>query len=239
MVKKILFWEDAWNSFESLQSKFFRLYRISKWKLKSIEEVYSFWIEHNTLDSSWERALRSWESEQAKEIENILKEIKLNPSEDKVIWKINMEAYSTKSCIEMLESSDPQFSGVWNTIWKIRLPHKIQLFLWKLEAGALPTNESLHVRLGEEFSKECPRCRGVIESSNHIVWNSLEAKSIWNMVANWWALNTMQRSKLGNSLKDTLSILKKKSSLQSPSWKEKSSLQSENQAMQPLYGLFG
>lgn len=120
-----------------------------------------------------------------------------------------MEAYSTKSCIEMLESSDPQFSGVWNTIWKIRLPHKIQLFLWKLEAGALPTNESLHVRLGEEFSKECPRCRGVIESSNHIVWNSLEAKSIWNMVANWWALNTMQRSKLGNSLKDTLSILKK------------------------------
>lgn len=90
------------------------------------------------------------------------------------------------------------------------MPHKIQLFLWKLEAGALPINDDLHTRLGGEFFKECPRCRGIPETINHIFWTSLEAKSIWNMVANWWALDFSQRSKLGNSLKETLSIFKGK-----------------------------
>lgn len=74
--------------------------------------MYSFWSEHNTMNSSWDRSLRSWESDQAKEIEKILKELQLLSAEDKVLWKYNVGVFSIKSCLEVLESSDPQFVGI-------------------------------------------------------------------------------------------------------------------------------
>ena len=58
------------------------------------------------------------------------------------------------------------------------------------------------------------QCVGVIESINHIYWNSEEAKSIWCIIANWRALSSSQRSKLGNSLKESFTIFKGKISLQ-------------------------
>ncbi|XP_017233302.1 uncharacterized protein LOC108207364 [Daucus carota subsp. sativus] len=191
-----------------VQLKYPRLYRLSSWKNHSIQDTLRAWEIYHTLDFQWVRELRSWEKDQIREVEVLVQSISLNSSEDQVIWKVNGEAYNTKSSIEIMSAGDPRFIGNWNQIWKIKVPHKIQTFLWKLEAGALPTNESINLRLGDEFSKECPRCRGVTESVNHIFWNSLEAKSIWCMVANWWSLNATQKSKVGNSLKETLSIFK-------------------------------
>lgn len=118
--------------------------------------------------------------------------------------------YKSRKCMELMEASDPRIAGNWNLIWKVKAPHKIQIFLWKLESHMLPTREILHNRISYDISPECPKCRGVIESSYHIFWGSIEARSIWNMVANWWSLNQSQRSKLGNNLRETLLLFKGK-----------------------------
>ena len=74
---KILFREDSWNPFGSLHSKYPRLYRISKWKFKSIQEVISLWLNQISMEPSWLRPLREWEVVLAKEIEDLLRNLQL------------------------------------------------------------------------------------------------------------------------------------------------------------------
>ncbi|XP_026433586.1 uncharacterized protein LOC113331024 [Papaver somniferum] len=55
---------------------------------------------------------------------------------------------------------------LWLHIWKIRVPHIIQLFLWKAVKNALPSRTVLHTRM-PMHSVECARCNDPHENIMH------------------------------------------------------------------------
>ena len=48
-------------------------------------------------------------------------------------------------------------NGTWAWIWKLRVPHKIQLFIWKCAHHRIPTKSILFSH-SANFSQLCPGC---------------------------------------------------------------------------------
>lgn len=66
--------------------------------------------------------------------------------QDKLLWKFSSDGdYKVKDAYEMLmtDSSPPRIAyqqeGVWNLIWGVKVPLKINTFIWKLTQDRLPT----------------------------------------------------------------------------------------------------
>lgn len=147
----VLLWEDNWSNQGPLYIKFPRLYRISKLQFKSIRVLKNLGVKLAVDQIFWSRMLRPWEKDIVFELVDILASINLSLSTDYVIWKPIQNSYSTKACQDLLGSTDRSFNGNWNLVWKLKVPHKIQFFLWKMEAGALPTGKLLNSRLGQYY----------------------------------------------------------------------------------------
>ena len=65
----------------------------------------------------------------------------------------------------------------WSWIWKLKLPPKIKLFIWKCTQHRIRTKSILfsHSNHNTQF---CPRCNE-IETPIHVLWDSDFARNIW------------------------------------------------------------
>ncbi|KAK3204299.1 hypothetical protein Dsin_018345 [Dipteronia sinensis] len=67
----------------------------------------------------------------------------------------------------------------WETFWRLKLPPKVKVFVWRACWNALPSLENLWKRkvIG---SLRCDRCAGPVESSCHAIFWCKEVQKIWN-----------------------------------------------------------
>lgn len=168
--------------------KFYKLYQISKWKNTQFNIFKDLWecYDHEE-DIFWQRSLRSWEVESLQELSNIIHSRKLNSKDDLLIWKIEENPYTVSEGIDFLSRSRESQAMSWSFIWKLKIPPKAIIFLWKLHREILPTRVFLHKRIGNNFNQTlCPRCKGDEESSHHIFWQCVAAKKLWVKVIAWW-----------------------------------------------------
>jgi hypothetical protein len=72
---------------------------------------------------------------------------------------------------------------MWNTIWRMRIPRTVQMFIWRACNEILPTMEKLHSRpiVSDPI---CPICRVPGESSAHVIWRCLASVAVW-AECNW------------------------------------------------------
>lgn len=189
-MEKILFWEDVWLCAISLAQKYPRLYSISRWKFCNIQLVISKWQELGS--ARWTRELRAWESDLEKEMSSLLGTLVFKDYKDLVIWKQNDNLFVTRDCYRLLEEMDKVWEGNWKTIWKLKVPPKIQTFLWKLEHNVLPTLSFLMSRIHINLDATCRLCKADLESSDHIFKYCKLEISFWREVANWWSLDKRQ-----------------------------------------------
>ncbi|GER29180.1 ribonuclease H-like superfamily protein [Striga asiatica] len=104
-----------------------------------------------------------------------------NHFEDKWIWHFSKNGkFSVRSAYFQLLNSPiyashlasitPQPLGVrdrvWCMIWKLKLPHRIHLLVWRLYLNVLPTPDNLACR-NVTFDGTCPLCSSVASSSMH------------------------------------------------------------------------
>jgi hypothetical protein len=71
-----------------------------------------------------------------------------------------------------------QFNPVWEVVWKLRVPSKIQIFLWKSLHGILPGMSILasrHIKV----TPQCPICQAGPEYINHLLFKCLRATEVW------------------------------------------------------------
>lgn len=190
----ILFWEDKWFEGVSLAEKFPRLYRISRWKHCNIQLLVSLWKKGNI--KKWSRELRAWEEDSLKKISDIVNNISLSDKRDIVIWKQANDSFSTKECYKFLEGLDNVWERNWKGIWKLKMPPKIQIFLWKFENEVLPTHSFLKDRLHVDIDTACKICRLTQETISHIFIECGNTINFWMEVASWWSLNRKQLDKL-------------------------------------------
>ena len=69
--------------------------------------------------------------------------------------------------------------GWWRSFWKIKVPLKINTFIWKLLHNFLPTFLNLHAR-GILTTKLCPMCNEEEESHTYLFLHWPFAKACWH-----------------------------------------------------------
>lgn len=82
---------------------------------------------------------------------NLVKKIPLYLAEgdDKLIWRSNRDGnYSVRSAYngimkDIIDSQHLRKSVDWMLIWKLKIPNKVKLLLWRVVRGCLPTQMNL------------------------------------------------------------------------------------------------
>ncbi|CAA7038924.1 unnamed protein product [Microthlaspi erraticum] len=138
---------------------------------------------------------REWDLEKLNQILTpedvaLARSIKLSnyANEDVIIWPYTTNSkYSVKSgywvATHNVEDHEkiippPGNLEVKKAIWKLHIPPKIQHFLWKAVAGAIPTAERLCSRT-VSIDPICPRCCLQEETINHVLFDCVHANSVW------------------------------------------------------------
>lgn len=65
----------------------------------------------------------------------------------------------------------------WHRIWQLRLPRKIQMFLWRLAHNSLPVKQNLR-RRKVDTGTLCPVCRRYDEDCGHLFFKSKVARLV-------------------------------------------------------------
>uniref|UniRef100_A0A803QEQ9 RNase H type-1 domain-containing protein n=1 Tax=Cannabis sativa TaxID=3483 RepID=A0A803QEQ9_CANSA len=111
------------------------------------------------------------------------------PSDDMLIWNgTNSGNYMVKSgyyfASSLAELNDPgsTFSSEnwWTKFWKLHLPSKLRIFVWKVYHNVLPVAAELNRKHIAE-SPFCPLCKMQRESINHALFLCSRAKEVWSL----------------------------------------------------------
>ncbi|KAK1568237.1 hypothetical protein Q3G72_022047 [Acer saccharum] len=94
--------------------------------------------------------------------------------------------YSVKSGyrLAILETIRESSSNVsltkkwWNTLWRLNIPPKVRVFMWRACLNALPSLTNLWSRKVVE-ERSCVRCLSAIESSEHALFWCPESRKVW------------------------------------------------------------
>ncbi|KAK1384947.1 hypothetical protein POM88_022682 [Heracleum sosnowskyi] len=76
----------------------------------------------------------------------------------------------------------------WKFIWKLKIPPKVQIFMWKLHHGMLPVKALMQSRMRNSLANQnCCRCPDT-ETVLHLFWQCPFAFDIWKWLFEWWGL---------------------------------------------------
>ena len=112
---------------------------------------------------------------------------------DSVLWKACTNGvFTVKSAYQLAcskrstgvtgsSSTMTQYRKFWKMLWKIKVPNKIKIHLWRACMNALPTALALHRRRVLKDSL-CPICGGEIETPTHALWTCQYVGSVWALV---------------------------------------------------------
>ncbi|KAL0433723.1 UNVERIFIED_CONTAM: hypothetical protein Slati_2706600 [Sesamum latifolium] len=116
-----------------------------------------------------------------------------NDRPDDLVWDyekqgtFSVRSAYTLACELQTEASHSNHVRQWNFIWNLRLPPKIQLFLWKVCFKALPTLSRLRMR-GIQLEGGCLACNFPEEEIMHTLVFCPFARLVWVVSGVAWNL---------------------------------------------------
>ncbi|KAK6119349.1 hypothetical protein DH2020_046910 [Rehmannia glutinosa] len=96
---------------------------------------------------------------------------------------------------------------VWKKIWKLKIPHRSQYFLWRCISRALPTPDFLSLHHIPN-SDPCELCSHAHPSAAHIFFTCPFAASSWKMVGLWDCIIYHEQPSFSLWLRDIILTLK-------------------------------
>ena len=117
--------------------------------------------------------------------------LSLRNTEDRLIWHYDSKgvfsvksgyhvAFSMERMASQASSSGGPRNDLWIKIWKLCIPPKVRLFVWRLLRGILPTK----VALAKKFplpNVECVFCGNHAESDTHLFMRCVALKCFWEV----------------------------------------------------------
>lgn len=120
------------------------------------------------LSRFWTRSLRSWEIEEIERLEFVINQSRMSEGKDSLSWSVSKKnSYVVEKATELFQQ--PWREVPWQFIWKLKIPHKIKVFLRKFHLNIIPTRSLLLAR--EIISHDgawCLFCKKSIETSEHL-----------------------------------------------------------------------
>lgn len=89
---------------------------------------------------------------------------------DRIVWFHDHQGvYSTKSGYSWLSLHKIGYNphrNFWRILWKLKLPPKVRIFLWRVSHNLLPTNAKI-AAINPAFNSLCPKCGVDVETLMH------------------------------------------------------------------------
>lgn len=152
--------------------------------------------QHWKVNHLWNPHSKSWDEQLVKGIflPDIADEIIRTPlneivQQDRLIWnRSNDGSYTVKSAYQMaltnlVDRSHLRSDGDWSFIWKLKVPPRVKLFLWRSCREALPTRVQLNGR-GVPCPITCVLCDKELENMWHLIFTcqvSVDSRMLQNL----------------------------------------------------------
>jgi len=135
---QVRFWEDSWLGNSSLRDQYPQLYNIVRKKQDTVADVLSTQISN----VSWRRDLIGNKLMMWNNLVSRLSTIVLSQERDDFKWNLDQPGvFSVKShYLSLINQNIPNLN---KSIWKLKAPLKIKIFLWYLRQGVILTKDNL------------------------------------------------------------------------------------------------
>lgn len=117
---------------------------------------------------------------------------------DRVVWANSTDGfYSAKAGYHLWHALNigtndvPQGEG-WGKIWRLLLPHKVKIFIWRLCRNTVPVRRRLSSK-GVDVTWICPMCNRDIEHLGHVFFDCDFATQCWNTVGIVYDMSTVDQ----------------------------------------------
>jgi hypothetical protein len=168
------FWSDTWLGREPLAVMFPRLFDLCFDKKITVREALLSGL-------SCLRFRRTLMGETASQFDKILEScnlITLSDEQDDVRWKLGGKNFSVRSLYQYKKMAAVSFPQ--SFLWKLKIPHRIKIFIWLTLRDSILTKVNLKKR-GWKGIDSCPFC-GVSETSQHLFFDCPLARYVWRVV---------------------------------------------------------
>lgn len=183
---QILFCEDWWHGKEPLYQSYQSLFTLVSQQHLTVKDFLSLWEENKEGETLWLEKPSSACVDEFSMFSREMENISLTNDIDMLIWTHADGIFNTKHCYMELNKQMSNIKGdkhTWDLIWSIKVPPKIQLFLWKIQWRTIPTRKFLKTRL-KGLNDICPWCDSHSESVTHLFWECEVSKWAWLFVSN-------------------------------------------------------
>ena len=117
------------------------------------------------------------------------------PSMDRLAWAHSTNGkYSVKTGYHLWHNHHVGFGSVvqskgWTRLWKLDLPHKTKLFLWRFCRNNIPVKSRLSTK-GVHIPVDCPMCTSEVEDLRHLFFQCPFALACWSYYGAAYAMST-------------------------------------------------
>ncbi|MCH79557.1 retrotransposon protein [Trifolium medium] len=111
-------------------------------------------------------------------------------NEDVPVWRFsNNGIYSVRSAYYQLmevitDNTHLKVEGGWMKMWKLRVPNRVKIFIWRTFCGCLPVRERL-LQKGVNCEPKCPCCASVTENEWHCFFGCDAVQEVWRQMSEW------------------------------------------------------
>lgn len=83
-----------------------------------------------------------------------------------------------------IDNSHLRELGAWDSIWKLKVPQRVKVLIWRATRGCLPAREKLQTRR-VQCSILCPFCEINTKNEWHIFFDCPHAVQWWSLAGLW------------------------------------------------------
>ncbi|XP_071727165.1 uncharacterized protein [Rutidosis leptorrhynchoides] len=143
-----------------------------------------------TTSWNWSRTPNGRCLTELTELNHLIETISLSDKPDTWKWNLDQSGiFTTKALATILDNLKLDTpSSTFKTPRNKLLPQKINIFIWRVLYGRIPTRVELDKRGVDLDSILCPLCNLHTESIEHILFQCTLSTSIWNSILQWWNL---------------------------------------------------
>lgn len=162
----VKFWKDVWFGNEELKVQFYRLFSLSVNQDITVADMKKNWSLNK--NSMWRRRLRGWELDSEYDLGLVIENLHLKENKDVLEWRGNNNQLNSKDLYSKLDHNI-HATSIWSTFWKMRMPTRIKIFMWKLMNRVLTVRAFLKTRV-TGIDLDCPLCHQEEETIEHLFW---------------------------------------------------------------------